>query len=283
VNENIKNYYELLGVSEDAGEDEIKKAYRRLAFKYHPDKNPGREAEAGEKFKEVNEAYAVLSDSAKRQEYDFARKNPAAFGQAGVSSGYGGFPYSSQDIFSGMFSNPSNFADMSRMFESSGLRFDEEFLKQMFGGNATIHVYTFSGGRGAFFSQEVSPDRSYPTDDDEDRAVDLPVRKPGFFERLNARIIRKIGGFLMRRIFGIDIEAMEKQRLEREMPVELSADEASSGCEKIIVIERDGKEKKLKVKIPAGTEQDTRIRLKGMGAKSGDIHGDLYLKVNLKE
>jgi DnaJ-class molecular chaperone len=274
----MKNYYEILGIPEDAGEEEIKKAYRKLAFKHHPDKNPGQEEAAGEKFKEVNEAYAVLNDAPKRREYDFARKNPAAFGQA-----YGGFPYSSQDIFGSVFSNPAYFANMSRMFEGSGLRFDEEFLKQMFGGNAGIHIYTFSGGRGAFFHQSESPDRVYPPGNVADNAVDAPVRKPGFLDRLGARIIRKIGGFLMRRVFGIDIEAMAKQGLDREMPIELSTDEASKGCEKVVTVKHDGKKKRLKVKIPAGTFADTRIRLKGMGAKSDDLRGDLYLKVSLKE
>jgi DnaJ-class molecular chaperone len=274
----MKDYYAILGVPEDAGEEEIKKAYRKLAFLHHPDKNPGQEEEAGEKFKEVNEAYAVLKDAAKRREYDFARKNPAAFAQA-----YGGFPYSSQDIFGSIFSNPASFADMSRMFEGSGLRFDEEFLKQTFGGNPGIHIYTFSGGRGAFFHQSESADRVYPVGDVADNAVAAPVRRPGFLDRLGARLIRKIGGFLMRRVFGIDIEAIEKQRLDREMAIELSVDEASKGCEKVVSIERDGKQKKLKVKIPAGSAQGRRIRLKGMGAKSDDLRGDLYLMVNVKE
>ena len=68
-----RDYYDILGVSKGSSESEIKKAYRKLALKYHPDKNPGnKEAEA--KFKEVNEAYSTLSDDAKRQQYDMFGK-----------------------------------------------------------------------------------------------------------------------------------------------------------------------------------------------------------------
>jgi len=89
-----KDYYEILGVAKGASEDDIKKAYRRLAKKYHPDKNPGNK-EAEEKFKLISEAYAVLSDKSKRQEYD--------------TYGMGGFQqrYSEEDIFKG-----ANFGDL---------------------------------------------------------------------------------------------------------------------------------------------------------------------------
>jgi len=65
-----KDYYEILGVSRDIDEKAIKRAYRRLAMKFHPDRNPGKQKEANEKFKEINEAYAVLGDPEKRKQYD---------------------------------------------------------------------------------------------------------------------------------------------------------------------------------------------------------------------
>ena len=76
-----KNYYEILGVNKNASDDEIKKAYRSLAKKYHPDLNPGN-AEAAEKLKSVNEAYSVLSDKTKRQNYDTygSAEGPQGFG-----------------------------------------------------------------------------------------------------------------------------------------------------------------------------------------------------------
>ena len=98
-----KDYYAILGVSKEASEDDLKKAYRKLAMQYHPDKNPGNK-QAEEKFKEINEAYAVLSDAEKRKKYDTygSADDMGGFGQGGQGfdfNGFGGFG----DIFNEFF------------------------------------------------------------------------------------------------------------------------------------------------------------------------------------
>ena len=107
--ENKRDYYEVLGISKSATEDEIKKAYRSLAKKYHPDMNPG-DAEAEVKFKEVNEAYAVLSDGEKRSKYDrFGHDafDPSSGGGFGGFGGFGGADFDFGDIFSSFFGGGS--------------------------------------------------------------------------------------------------------------------------------------------------------------------------------
>ena len=87
MDHDMKNYYDILGIAKNANEDDIKKAFRKLAHKYHPDKKGGNEA----KFKEVSEAYAVLSDKKKRAEYDTYGKT---FAGGGPQGGFGGFDFS---------------------------------------------------------------------------------------------------------------------------------------------------------------------------------------------
>ena len=126
----MKDYYQILGVPQDASRGDIKRAFRKLAFKHHPDTNPGNEKQAEEKFKEINEAYGVLGDKNKKQQYDLTRKGQ--FASAGYGTGYQGFQYSQQDIFNGIFSNQAMFDEMNRMFAQAGLRFDQDFLNRVF-------------------------------------------------------------------------------------------------------------------------------------------------------
>jgi len=119
-----KDYYRILGVPRNASDAEIKKAYRKLAMQYHPDRNPGKEKWANEKFKEINEAYGVLGDPQNRRQYD----------QFGTVGNIG-------DIFGSPFTQ-ATFEEMMRDFGGAGLRFD--FLDDIFGD--------FLKGRGSSFS-----------------------------------------------------------------------------------------------------------------------------------
>ncbi len=115
-----KNYYDILGVSKNASDDEIKKAYRNLAKKYHPDLNPGN-AEAAEKLKEVNQAFSVLSDKTKKQNYDTYGSETGPQGFGGFGGGFGGFDASDFGGFGDIFSNifGGGFGSSSRSRQST--------------------------------------------------------------------------------------------------------------------------------------------------------------------
>ena len=119
-----KDYYGILGVPKNASDVEIKKAYRKLAMRYHPDRNPGKDKWANEKFKEINEAYGILGDPQKRKQYE-------QFGTIGDIS----------DIFGSPFTR-TTFQETMKDFGGAGLRFD--FLDDIFGD--------FLKGRGSSFS-----------------------------------------------------------------------------------------------------------------------------------
>jgi len=261
-----KDYYRILGVNEDAGSDEIKKAFRRLAFEHHPDRNPGHEAEAAERFKEINEAYGVLSDPVKRREYDAWRK--AGFvGAGGYAPGQGGFQYSQEDILRSFFSNPAVMQDLARMFAQGGLRFDSDFLNQTFFSGRAF-VINFGPGGFVFNSFGGTAPGA--------KAGAAPLRKPGLGERMLGGALR----FLMRRIFpGAALTRTADLNLYQQVTV--SSTEAASGCEKMVEYDRGGKRTRLMVKVPPGITDGMRVRLRGMGLP-GNPPGDLYVQVRVR-
>ena len=118
--ESKRDYYEVLGVDKNADEATIKKAYRQLAKKYHPDMNPG-DKEAEKKFKEASEAYAILSDAEKRRQYD--QFGHAAFEQGGGAGGFGGFDFNGGDmgdIFGDIFGDLFGGGGRSRRAANNG-------------------------------------------------------------------------------------------------------------------------------------------------------------------
>jgi curved DNA-binding protein len=144
LNSRNKDYYQILGVPRNASEAQIKKAYRKLAMQYHPDRNPGKEQWANERFKEINEAFGVLGDPQKRKQYD-------QFGTVGNIGDIFGSPYTR-----------TTFEDLMKDFGGSGLRFD--FLDDIFGevlkgrkGSFSFKVYSrgFGSPRGARFETPV--------------------------------------------------------------------------------------------------------------------------------
>ncbi len=137
--DNKRDYYEVLGVEKNAGADEIKKAYRKMAMKYHPDRNPG-DKDAEEKFKEVGEAYSVLSDEDKRARYDqfgFAGVDPNfGAGGGGYGSGFGGFGDFGDlgDLFGSFFGGGTRSnTNAPRRGENVGARLELTFEEAAFG------------------------------------------------------------------------------------------------------------------------------------------------------
>ena len=204
----FKDYYELLGVSEDSDSKDIKTAYRKLARKYHPDMNPDPGAE--DKFKEVAEAYEVLKDAGRRAEYDELR-------QHGNRQGAG-------------FEPPPNWQRSGGFSDADSTRFEgdfSDFFNSMFRGGATEADQQPKGSRG------------------QDAEIEMPI----FLEETVTETSKLV---------------------EYQIPV------YENGQVKDV-------KKSLKVKIPAGTVDGERVRLKGQGGYGhGDgPHGDLYLHIRL--
>ena len=142
-----KEYYEILGLKENAAAEEIRKAYRKLALHYHPDRNRG-DATAEERFKAISEAYAVLTDPEKRKLYDLFRATGGGIHAVRESEPWA---YSSQeDILSDLLRNrdaSAIFEELTREFQRVGFRFDDGFVRHtLFGGRGVVFGGIFFGG-----------------------------------------------------------------------------------------------------------------------------------------
>ena len=256
------DYYDVLGINKNADEKTIKKAYRKLAKKYHPDINPG-DSNAEAKFKEVTEAYEVLSDPEKKKLYDrfghaaFDGTGNAQSGPYGNDGGFGGFSDfgGSRGFHGGTYRSNNGNGYQEFHFEGGDM---DDILKNLFGGGfggsnsgKTGSAHGFGGsGFGGFGGTGYGDDfgRSYNS---------------GF------------GGSRQQK--GQDLNA----------EISISFNEAVFGCDKLINLsEADGRGKQtLKVHIPAGIDNGKSIRLRGKGnpGYGGAPAGDLLLKVHVGE
>ena len=270
----MKDYYELLAVDRDASEEQIRKSYRKLALKYHPDRNPG-DPQAEEHFKRIAEAYGVLIDPAKRSEYDRWLRTGAKERAAG-----GGFRYSQEEIFQDLFKDPRFshiFQDLFKEFEKAGFRFDQNFFDQtFFGGRGAFFGGIFVWGPAGFRRMKMGGPQQRPKFE---RPVTSEIRPFGFLKRLKKKIANFLLGSQQALPVGGQNLTLGPQDLTYNLTIPIM--EAKGGTWVTIAVDRGQGQEKLKVRIPPGTRSGTRLRLKGKGKTRGNGVGDLYLTVNL--
>lgn len=283
-----KDYYETLGVNRSASHDEIKKAYRKLAIKYHPDKNKGDKA-AEDHFKEVAEAYEVLRDPEKRKQYDQLGANWQKYQQAGFDpSAFGGQRGGRQHREfhgdpSGFFGGTSGFSDFFELFFGGGRK------RNGFGSGFEDFVFD-SGGADLQGEVSISLEEAYHGTE---RIVDLGDEKikvkikPGAYTGLKLKVKGKgeksVYGNAGNLYLTINVQPnaiFERQGNDLYSETEINLFTALLGGKKVI----HTLEGMINITIPEGTQQGKQFRLKGKGMPvyNGHGRGDLYIKIAVK-
>jgi|AntRauTorcE11897_2_1112592.scaffolds.fasta_scaffold06494_4 curved DNA-binding protein len=240
---NYKNYYDILGVSKSASEKEIKKAYRKKAAKYHPDKNPDDDT-AEDKFKEVGEAYEVLSDPEKRDLYNKVGKDWKKYQRAGQNGGGGGFDWSQ---YAGQSGGRGQGFGGGRQQQSHRVNMDDMFggASGQEGGFSSFFETIFGGGgsENPFGGQAQQQGRQFRTRDRQSRQQQRPAKK---------NIIANI-----------------------TIPLR----QAFEGTSRTVRVAGE----KIKVRIPAGIHDGQKLKLSGKGSAAGPggQRGDLLLNINV--
>ena len=254
-----KDYYEVLGVNRDASEDELKKAYRKLAMKWHPDRNPDN-PKAEEHFKEAKEAYEVLTDAQKRAAYDqfgHAGVDPSAGGAGAAGAGFGGFADAFGDIFGDIFGGAGGGGrQRSTVYRGADLRYNLEIsLEDAARGTETRIRIPAMEECETCHGSGAQPG-TQPTSCSTCGGHGQVRMQQGFFS-IQQTCPRCHGTGKM----------------------------VASPCGTCSGAGRIKKQKTLAVKIPAGVDEGDRIRLSGEGEAgvNGGPSGDLYVVIQIKQ
>ena len=257
-----RDYYEVLGVSKNASDDEIKKAYRKLALKYHPDKNPDNK-EAEEKFKEISEAHAVLSDKQKRARYD-------QFGHAGVGGNGGPNPFGGQGNY--------HYSTQGFNFDFGGGGGFDDILSSIFGFGGARRPARGADYRTTVvltFEEAVFGTTKVVSADGKDIKVKIPA---GIDDGMSIRLTGKGGpapkGGQKGDLY-VSIRVRPHKHLTREGNIILSEVtipmvDAALGTE-VDVETVDGN---VRMRVPAGTQSGTPFKLSGHGVPLMRSDGD---------